>query len=1008
VLARHQVVLREAFTAHHGREIDTQGDAFFVAFHSAADAVAAAVAIQQALVAEPWPDGVEVRVRIGIHSGEASAAGERYVGFSVHRAARVGDAAHGGQVLLSETARSLVEDDLPEEMTLRDLGAFRLKDVERPERIAQLVVAGLLSDFPPLRGATKVEAAPLLRRRSLLAAALVGVVAAAVAIPFFAFGGGSDGSTSHDVRVSVAADGVGILDASRGRLLGQAPIGAEPSAVAAGSNAVWVANTGGDTVTRIDPATRSRLQTITVGDSPSAVTVANGFVWVANSLGGTVSKIDPNGGGGGGAVVDTIPVGNGPAGVAVGAGRLWVANSTDRTVTEFRAGSHRSSRTFGLPQGADGVAYGFGLVWVVNSAGNSVTRIVPGTGTVLPVIGVGNDPRAIAVGAGAVWVANSLDGTVSRIDPGGASVQGIAVGGSPVRIAVSDEAVWVADGRTDVVSHIDPTARKVVQRVHIGSRVAGVAAAGNSLFLAAAATGRSHRGGTLQVSVPVFDTAEAIDPAIAYETWEWQVLSLTNDGLVTYQRVGGSDGARLVPDLATSIPSPSDGGRTYTFQLRRGIRYSTGALVQPTDMRRAIERSLTLWHRSPDGTGFYFTDLVGAPACTKTHCDLSRAIVIDPVAHTLTFHLVAADPDFLFKLAASSAYAVPANATPKPDLHLAATGPYMVARYHPGRDVLLVRNPHFRVWNTAAQPNGFPDRILLTFRPFLSAGQAAAVSAAVRAVRNGRLDYTDDARAAAPSLRRDGFGARLHVEPSFNTDFFVLNTRVAPFDNVSARRAVNYAIDRARAARLRGERLTCQVLPPNLAGYVRYCPYRTDLARARRLVAASGTRGDMVTILAFFRFVDGASYLRSVLRQLGYRVRLRVLKDGPRFINLKSSGRGYQASHGGWNADYPSATQFFPVLFTCSNYRRRPADYTNETGFCDHAIDREIARASSLQVSDPPAAAALWSTIDRRIVDAAPLIEYGNEQAVDFVSRRVGDYQYNPQWGALLDQMWVR
>ena len=107
------MLLREAFAAHHGDEIDTQGDAFFVAFRSASDAVAAAVAIQRALAAEPWPDGVQVRVRIGIHSGEAAAAGERYVGFSVHRAARVGAIGHGGQVLLSDAARVLVEDDLP-------------------------------------------------------------------------------------------------------------------------------------------------------------------------------------------------------------------------------------------------------------------------------------------------------------------------------------------------------------------------------------------------------------------------------------------------------------------------------------------------------------------------------------------------------------------------------------------------------------------------------------------------------------------------------------------------------------------------------------------------------------------------------------------------------------------------------------------------------------------------------------------------------------------------------
>ena len=153
LLARQQVLLREAFAARSGEEIDTQGDSFFVAFRSASDAVAAAVAIQRSLGDHEWPDGVEVRVRIGIHSGEASAAGEGYVGFSVHRAARIGAAAHGGQVLISDSTRTLVEDDLAPGVFLRDLGVFRLKDVDRPERISQVAAEGLRVQFPPLRGA---------------------------------------------------------------------------------------------------------------------------------------------------------------------------------------------------------------------------------------------------------------------------------------------------------------------------------------------------------------------------------------------------------------------------------------------------------------------------------------------------------------------------------------------------------------------------------------------------------------------------------------------------------------------------------------------------------------------------------------------------------------------------------------------------------------------------------------------------------------------------------------
>src|SRR5437667_9628603 len=151
VLAECRHLLRTAFHAYVGQQVDTQGDAFFVAFARATDAVATAVAVQHALVAHAWPKGVTVRVRMGLHTGEPQLTAEGYVGLDVHRAARLMSAGHGGQVLLSQTTRDLVEHDLPEGVSLRDLGEHRLKDLGRPQRLFQLVIAGLPADFPPLK-----------------------------------------------------------------------------------------------------------------------------------------------------------------------------------------------------------------------------------------------------------------------------------------------------------------------------------------------------------------------------------------------------------------------------------------------------------------------------------------------------------------------------------------------------------------------------------------------------------------------------------------------------------------------------------------------------------------------------------------------------------------------------------------------------------------------------------------------------------------------------------------
>ena len=152
ILERHHALLRAAFEGAGGVEVATEGDSFFVVFASAGSAVRAAAAAQQALAAESWPPNAEeIRVRMGLHTGEGTLGGDNYIGLDVHRAARIGAAAHGGQVLLSDTTRALVSGSLPDDFSLRDLGEHRLKDLDQPERLVQLVVQGLPEEFPPPR-----------------------------------------------------------------------------------------------------------------------------------------------------------------------------------------------------------------------------------------------------------------------------------------------------------------------------------------------------------------------------------------------------------------------------------------------------------------------------------------------------------------------------------------------------------------------------------------------------------------------------------------------------------------------------------------------------------------------------------------------------------------------------------------------------------------------------------------------------------------------------------------
>ena len=149
LLAEHRRLLRDAFDAYGGTEVDTQGDAFFVAFPSADDALRAAVRSQRALIGHPWSEGERIWVRMGVHTGEPTASGEGYAGLDVHRAARICGAAHGGQIVVSEVTHSLLTDELAAD--LEDLGQHRLKDLGRPERLFQVVAAGLPRTSAPLK-----------------------------------------------------------------------------------------------------------------------------------------------------------------------------------------------------------------------------------------------------------------------------------------------------------------------------------------------------------------------------------------------------------------------------------------------------------------------------------------------------------------------------------------------------------------------------------------------------------------------------------------------------------------------------------------------------------------------------------------------------------------------------------------------------------------------------------------------------------------------------------------
>jgi YVTN family beta-propeller protein len=382
-------------------------------------------------------------------------------------------------------------------------------------------------------------------------------------------------------------------------------------------------------------------------------------------------------------------VGNGPTGIALGEGAVWVANSLDNSVSRIDADTGKVVATIGVGGTPSGVAAGLGAIWVSNTTDRTVSRISPSSNTVVHPIPVGNGPRAIAVGADAVWVANGLDGTVSRIDPASDTVVAtVGVGDGPSAVAVNQGAVWAASEVRGTVTRLDPETNAVVRTIDVGSAPAGAAVVGDGLWVTTRGAPSSHRGGILRLTSSRAGHPRSIDPVWRYnDDSQRQILLLTNDGLVGFKRVGGIEGSELVANLATSLPRPTEGGTSYAFRLRPDIHYSTGQVVRPEDVRASIERGFKLrstFHRD------WFRGVVGGEACARQPrtCDLSKGIVTDPAANTVTFHLTRPDPEFLVKLADPTAFVVPAG-TPATDVGtspVSATGPYMIQEFVPQAD----------------------------------------------------------------------------------------------------------------------------------------------------------------------------------------------------------------------------------------------------------------------------------------------------------------------------------
>ena len=967
-------LVKEEVPEFEGELLELRGDEALCVFRSARQALRASVELQRRLRtgSEEQP-AFPIGVGVGLDAGEAVPTHGGYRGASLNLAARLCALAKPGEILASETVIGLASR--VEGLRFLEGRSAPLKGMARPVRYVVVEPEQPLPSLPPQPGAKSTR-----RRRQLIAGACLAVLAAlAIGVAVTQRGGTSPG---------LPGDAVAVV-ASNGRASAPVDVGAGASGVATSGSVAWIANYLTDQVLKVDTSTGSTIPAA-VGAGPVAVAVGDGAVWVANAGDGTVSEVSPTAVK---SVVSPIYVGNGPSGIVAARHAVWVTLSLDGAVAEIDPNQGKVVATFSAGTDPTRIAYGFGMLWVTNESVGTVTPIDPTTNEAQTPIPLGGGPNALAIGAGGVFVTNSLEGTVSRIDPQSKHLAWAAQAGSdPEGVAVVGDSVWVASHGSGEISRFDAHTGAPQSPLAVGSAPLGLGALGAGAAVTTTSGPGRHRGGTLTIaSGPL---APSIDPQsfLSSQPQPWQTFSMTNDGLVGFKRVPGPDGETVVANLATSLPAPTNNGHAYTFQLRRGIHYSTGQPVEASDIRYGIERAFTVnvgkHHDLNLGQQFY-DDIVGAPTCA-THlatCRLNHGIVVNDQTGTVTFHLRRADPNFLAKLAMPMAVAVPPQVPPDDQgaRPLPATGPYMIANYDPKKGAILVRNPHFKEWSQDAEPDGYPNRIV--WRVYKTGDQAAL------AVEHGNADFLADA--VSPQRLRQittTYTTQTHPSSALVTYYIVPAGSSRLRHDLIARQAIAYAVNRNTIINLLGGPLaahpTCQLLPPNFPGYRPYCPYTAgtdhthwtapDLTTAHLLARRSKSFGKTVWVQPG---EFASTYMVHLLDSLGYKARLGSPAVGALWM--------------GWfGEDYPGADDFLGL-------------YTNPTN-----TPRDLNRLLQKQLQSQYAGTLAWAAADRRFARYLWLLPVATPQVLGlgFTARRVGDYLYSPviENNPIIDQMWVK
>jgi len=522
-----------------------------------------------------------------------------------------------------------------------------------------------------------------------------------------------------------------------------------------------------------------------------------------------------------------------------------------------------------------------------------------------------------------------------------------------------------------------------------------VLAGASALGLAACGNSSAKEGGTLTGSYASFP--DYLDPGLSYTQEGWTAMYNTYLPLLTYAHANGTEGSEVVPALAESLPKISNGGKTYTLNLRKGLEYSDGTPVRASDFASSIERLFKL--NSP-GIQFY-EGIVGAEKFAKTKTggitgiktnDRTGEIVIDLVSPRGTF---SNELGLLFAaLLPSDTPAKNLSANPPP-----ATGPYMIVKSEPGRGWSYARNPAWTRTNGDLIPDladGNFDKIEIKV--------VNNDSTQVNEIERNKTDWMQPPPPADlyAKVKDEYEGTQFRVEHLTNLYYFWMNTTVPPFDDLKVRQAVNYAVNTAALERIYAGSLTAthQILPEGMPGHEELDLYPHDMAKAKELLAQANPSDREITVWTLNESPnnEAGAYYQGVLEELGFDAKLKTI-NAEVYISLVGNVSTPDLDTGwiNWYPDYPNPNSFFQLPLSGESIA--PVYNTNLAQIDEPKLNAKIAKLGEEPLG--PDQEAEYAELDKEYMEQAPWVPYGTNTVATFVDSDIDldKVIFNPTFG---------